>query len=241
MRRACSAFATALALGGCGRVDPLVSDTSAAQTSTSMDTSAGSSSSGSGCGELPLCDLCPDEMALLCGHPCPEGAAPCSNEIGDGMACSGGVWSCVVHPPLGPGCNEVCGLMDACTEAGCSSGLVLALEAAADVWPGGSYGVALDVDAVAQDCSFTVSDDPGDCASPPCVTESTCNAQYLLTEHPQRIEIALGVVMVLGVTVTRDMVELAQQEFEPAYAVAAPNGPGCGPNCAQASATLAVP
>ena len=249
-------FAIVSVLPGCGSGDPLVSETSAAQstgtsettgTGGSSDTTADSSSSGGGsstgsvCGELPLCDLCPDEMQLLCDQPCPEGAAPCSNSIGDGMTCESGLWACSVHPPLGPGCNEMCALMDACSEAGCSSGVTLSLEAADDVLPAGSYGVALDLDGSSEDCSFTVSEDPGACAMPPCVTDSTCNAQYLLTEHPQRVELTLGVIVQLGVSVTRDGTEIASQQFAPTYEIVAPNGPGCGPNCAAAAVSLPLP
>jgi len=59
--------------------------------------------------ELPECpEACPDDSASLCGQPCSEEGATCGNEIGDGMTCTGGTWGCVVHPPLGEGCNLVC-------------------------------------------------------------------------------------------------------------------------------------
>jgi hypothetical protein len=208
---------------------------------SSSTTSDGTSETTGGCGELPLCDLCPAEMATLCGSPCPQGAAPCSNTIGDGMSCEAGVWSCVVHPPLGLDCNEVCELTVACSEVGCSSGFTLALEAAGDALPVGTYELDSQIDGAADSCSFTISDDPIACAIPPCVTDTTCNALYLLQESPQHVDLAFGVVAALDVTLTRDAIEVAHESFTPAYGTFAPNGRGCEPVCAQASAVITIP
>ena len=93
----------------------------------------------------------------------------------------------------------------------------------------------------AESCAFTISDDPEACAIPPCVTDSTCNAIYLIQETPQRIGLMFGVVATLDITVSRDAIEVAQESFTPAYGVIAPNGPDCAPNCAQASAVLTIP
>jgi Cys-rich repeat protein len=64
-------------------------------------------------------------MFTRCGEPCGDEGARCGNEIGDGMSCVGGVWMCVVHPPLGPGCNRVCERRDPTCDgedpAGCSA------------------------------------------------------------------------------------------------------------------------
>ena len=59
--------------------------------------------------ELPACPAaCPDDYAATCGEPCEIEGETCGNEIGDGRVCADGVYGCVVHTPLGPGCNLVC-------------------------------------------------------------------------------------------------------------------------------------
>jgi hypothetical protein len=58
---------------------------------------------------LPACPAeCPSELFSTCGEPCEPEGERCGNEIGDGRTCSGGIWQCSVHPPLGPGCNQIC-------------------------------------------------------------------------------------------------------------------------------------
>jgi hypothetical protein len=42
------------------------------------------------------------------------------------------------------------------------------------------------------------------------------------------------------IRVERDGQVLAKESFTPAYRTSEPNGPGCGPVCKQASATLAL-
>lgn len=244
MRRRCVAIAVVLAVSSCvdGGATTTESTTDTTTTTTTTDgTSETTTETTDGCGELPLCDLCPDEMGALCGLPCPSGAAPCSNPIGDAMSCDAGAWTCVVHPPLGLGCNEVCAVADGCSEIGCTSGLMLSLEAAGAALPVGMYGLATEADGVEDTCTFTIADDPEQCALPPCVTDSSCNAIYLLEVSPQRIDLAFGIVASLAITVTRDAVEVAQDSFEPAYDAHAPNGPGCAPVCAQATAVLPIP
>jgi hypothetical protein len=59
--------------------------------------------------DLPPCPpACPADYAQSCGLPCDSEGEACGNEIGDGMSCSDGIWSCAVHAPLGTGCNWVC-------------------------------------------------------------------------------------------------------------------------------------
>jgi hypothetical protein len=59
--------------------------------------------------ELPACPpACADDATSRCGQACDAEGEACGNEIGDGMVCQGGTWSCIVHAPLGPGCNAVC-------------------------------------------------------------------------------------------------------------------------------------
>lgn len=227
-----------LSTSGCGKDGPA---TTSETTTTESSTTETATETTGGCPELPVCDLCPDEMGSLCGLPCPDGAEPCTNTIGDGMSCDAGMWTCVVHPPLGPECNEVCTLTDACSEAGCSSGFTLVLEAENDALPVGAYDLALEIDGAADGCSFTISDDPEACAMPPCVTETDCNAIYLLQASPQQVELAFGVVGDITLTVTRDTIEIAQDSFVPAYALFSPNGSGCEPVCASASGELVIP
>jgi hypothetical protein len=205
----------------------------------SNDDDGGSATTG-GCGDVPLCDLCPDESAQLCGMPCPTEDRSCSNTIGDGMQCGAGTWTCVVHPPLGTECNEVCAVSDGCSEIGCSSGITAVLVADGGAFAAGVYELAAVADGEPEDCTFTISTDPDECAIPPCVTDSDCNAVYVLTEDPMRIELAYGVLATLELTLTRDDLEVAHGAFTPAYEIWAPNGPGCGPACAQAIVELAV-
>ena len=59
---------------------------------------------------LPECPppCSPAAFPDLCGEACAEEGAACSNELGDGMTCTGGTWQCFVHAPPGPGCHLVC-------------------------------------------------------------------------------------------------------------------------------------
>ena len=237
MRTKC--IAIAVAMSSCG--DVAATTTATTGTSTTDGGSETTAETTGGCAELPPCDLCPDEIGRLCGLPCPQDAGPCSNPIGDGMTCEAGLWTCVVHPPLGLECNEVCALTDGCSEIGCSSGFTLALAATVDALPVGTYALAIEADGDDDACSFTIADDPQQCAIPPCVTATTCNAIYLLQESPQRVDLAFGVVATLAITVTRDALEVAQGSYAPAYDVVAPNGAGCEPVCAQANAVLPIP
>lgn len=239
MRERIIAAVLILSTSGCAKESPATSsETTTTSESSTTDTTTETTGS---CGELPVCELCPDEMGSLCGLPCPQGAEPCTNTIGDGMSCDAGMWTCVVHPPLGTECNEVCTLTEACSEAGCTSGFTLALEAETDALPVGAYELALAIDGVEDGCSFTISDDPEACAIPPCVTDSDCNALYLLQASPQRVELAFGVLRDLTITVSRDAIELVQESFVPSYALFSPNGSGCEPVCPQASAELVIP
>ena len=235
-------------MAGCPADDGGSEDTGAATTTAttgSMDSgdstdggsesSAGESGTADPCAdvELPLCDFCPDSMATLCGLPCESEGQACSNDIGDGMQCSGGQWECIVHPPLGEGCNLVCEAAEACTEIGCTDGLTIALSPDDDGVTPGSYAVTIDADGEEESCTLVISDDPADCdAGGPCLAESTCNALNLLTDAEPRITILLGVAADVGVSVQRDDEPAVAVMGQPAYDVQSPNGSGCVPACA---------
>ena len=236
-----------LVLAGCPADDGGSEDTGAATTTattTSGDSTGGDSGSSDGASEsgtgdpcagveLPLCDYCPAAMATLCGLPCEMEGQTCGNEIGDGMQCAGGQWECVVHPPLGEGCNEVCEAAEACTEIGCADGLTIALQPDADGVTAGSYAVTIDADGTEESCMLVISDDPMDCdAGIPCLSESTCNALNLLTDAEPNIAILIGVASEVTVTVQRDEEPAVEVSGQPAYNVDSPNGPGCTPACA---------
>lgn len=223
-------------LGACAPSGP------ASSGSSSGESSSNSSDGGTtdACPALPPCDFCPAEMAALCGLPCADAGVTCSDEIGDGMACSGGAWQCVVHPPLGPGCNSMCAAKDECTEAGCTDGVTLQFVAAASGFAAGAYALDIDRDGDASTCTFVVSDGPG-CAIAPCVTDTTCNALYDLSGVPPQIVLPLPIATALSVTLSRDGDPLVDGDPPLAYALSAPNGPGCGPVCATATATFQLP
>lgn len=225
--------------GGCVAtpLDPV--DTTTSSSAEGSSTADGSSTTD-GCPVLPLCALCPDEMGALCGMACTAEGEVCSNEIGDGMSCAGGTWQCVVHPPLGEGCNRMCDVASECTEAGCDSGVELSLVAAGAGFAAGAYQLDLVRDGEASTCTFVISDDEG-CALPPCVTDTTCNAYYDLGGRPPRISMVLPLSNQLAVTLARDGMSLLEAEPALSYVLSSPNGAGCTPVCANAAAQLEVP
>jgi hypothetical protein len=156
------------------------------------------------------------------------------------MACSGGTWQCVVHPPLGEGCNSMCEAVEQCTEAGCTDGVTLQFVAADSGFAAGAYALAIDRDGDASSCTFVVSDGPG-CAVPPCVTDTTCNALYDLSGVPPQIVVPLAIATTLSVTLSRDGEVLLEGDPPLAYALSVPNGPGCRPVCAGATAVFQLP
>jgi hypothetical protein len=225
-----------LSLAACASPSP----SSSGSASSSGGLGSEGSSTTDGCPTLPPCDFCPGEFSALCGMPCAEVGSTCSNEIGDGMSCSGGTWQCVVHPPLGEGCNSICEALEHCTEAGCTDGITLQFVAADPGFAAGAYALAIDRDGDASSCTFVVSDGPG-CAVPPCVTETTCNALYDLSGVPPQIVVPLPIATALSVTLSRDGEALVEGDPELAYALSTPNGPGCGPVCAIATAVFELP
>lgn len=203
--------------------------------------SSSSSSEGSttdACPELEPCDYCPGELTELCGMPCAHPGAQCSDELGGGMICNDGAWECSSDgPPIDDPCARLCEPSDACSERGCSSGVELQLFPSGGNPVAGSYELELTADAELSTCTFVISDGPG-CAIPPCVTDTTCNASYVLDGEPARIELALPILASLAITVSRDGELVLDEQPELAYELDAPNGPGCLPVCAAASVRL---
>jgi hypothetical protein len=111
------------------------------------------------------------------------------------------------------GCN---GIIDgACTLIACSSGLTVQLAQA----PAGAYRIEV----------FSSPEGPHyvyDCANPAqCGTAATFS-DYTPATVTIRVTTPAG---------TRE------QTAQPAYGVSRPNGPNCGPECTQATVTVALP
>jgi hypothetical protein len=191
--------------------------------------------------ELPPCDFCPSSMSILCGLPCGEPGQSCSNDIGDGMECVDGTWQCVVHPPLGEGCNLVCTTADQCTEIGCDDGVTIELRPDADGVTAGSYVVSIEADGVLEMCDLEISDDPAVClGGPPCVPDTTCNVLVGFGGSDPVLTIPIAIAAEVTVSVQRDAEPPVELAAQPIYDVDAPNGPGCGPACAFDSIEVAA-
>jgi hypothetical protein len=78
-----------------------------------------------------------------------------------------------------------------------------------------------------------------------CVTESSCNAGYLVgyAEYGIPEEVGIGYPLIedtLAVSVERDGILVADTTFIPIYTTFQPNGPDCGPTCRFGSDSLYV-
>jgi hypothetical protein len=86
-------------------------------------------------------------------------------------------------------------------------------------------------------CYFVVTNDWAECAlSGHCVTESSCNAGYLVGYAGYGIpdEVGIGYPLIedtVAVSVKRDGIPVGNATFVPAYKTIQPNGPECGPTC----------
>lgn len=192
------------------------------------------------CPEVAPCDYCPAEQDELCGMPCDDAGAHCNDESGAGMTCSGGVWRCSDAPPLVDECDRVCAPASACDERGCSSGIALQLFPSGGHVIAGAYQLDLAVDGTDESCTFVISDGM-QCATPPCVVDTTCNASYALSDEPPRIELALPIATTLAITVSRDADVILEREPELAYDLDDVNGSGCTPVCGTATLRIDIP
>jgi hypothetical protein len=122
-----------------------------------------------------------------------------------------------------------------CTEAGCADGYSLSVQAESGLLPNGRYDVRVTPkDASSQECHFVVSDTG--CASGHCVTESSCNASYIVgyQEHGLPDEVIIGYPLFddsVAVVVARDSAVVFDAVLLPEYREIQPNGPECGPTC----------
>ncbi len=150
--------------------------------------------------------------------------------------------ACIVMPA-----NDDNGDDGACTLLGCNDGFLVDFTTPTGAWAPGDYRFDLVVDGKAVTCeaalplpncsqgTYVNPCDPPDllllesgCALP---AEQHGFAGLAWSTTPSRMR----------VTISRDGVALVDTNLAPTYAVSEPNGPGCGPVCRTASATLAVP
>lgn len=133
-----------------------------------------------------------------------------------------------------------------CTERGCESGFSLELQPNAG-WAAGAYTWAIDLDGHRITCEGALPLRPCGERSVQCtshdvmISESGCAlpaAQQAFSGLsfdqnlcPERVH----------VTLKRGADVLVDQDFRPEYRRVEANGPGCGPVCLQARATLNVP
>ena len=125
----------------------------------------------------------------------------------------------------------------ACTEIGCSDGLTIELNAREGAFTPGTYTVAA-VSDVDEACSFTIGG-ADDCAEGAgCVTESSCEAGFVLETGDDQVVFLLGSPDSLTLTVDRDGEILLEETFAPEYVETQPNGKNCPPTCRNASAAF---
>jgi hypothetical protein len=129
---------------------------------------------------------------------------------------------------------------------GCSSGFALSLEPSSK-WPAGDYRFEIEADGASQVCEVTLP--LRSCATGPSVK---CTGASLATigesgcaldarEHGLSSIQLQGTPLKMKIAISRQGKALVAQDLAPAYRWVQPNGPGCGPQCLQASATMRVP
>jgi hypothetical protein len=158
-----------------------------------------------------------------------------------------------------PGCGG-----HACTEVGCSDGLVVQVRRPTSEWAPGAYGLELAFDGHAITCAFTLPADfpaTGSVKEIPCQgsvgapgfsvildQDSICDTvqrggseTFVCQPVPNRYSLRAGLYgtpatakLVLGL----DDGVLLDTELTPTYEESRPNGPDCGPVCRQATVDL---
>lgn len=106
----------------------------------------------------------------------------------------------------------------ACTEIGCSSGLIVELE--------GAVPASFQIEAATAGADAQVAECPDGAPAIECDPSSVFFRDFL----PDDVQI----------TITWDG-QSVTQEFAPAYEELRPNGPGCPPVCSQARVTIEFP
>jgi hypothetical protein len=126
---------------------------------------------------------------------------------------------------------------------GCASGFSLSLEPSSR-WPAGDYRFEIEADGVSQVCKVTLP--LRGCAAGPSVE---CTGATLATigesgcalapkEHGLSSIQFRGNPLKVRIAVSRQGTALVAQDFAPGYRWVQPNGPGCAPQCLQASSTI---
>lgn len=131
----------------------------------------------------------------------------------------------------------------ACTEIGCSDGLVVRVTPAAP-WPQGAYRFVVEADGVTTTCTGTLP--LGGCATRAItcdregvsITESGCALPP--SAHGFGDVVLPGTPASIRIQVQRDGETVGEQTFTPAYQTSQPNGPGCPPICTNASVELTL-
>jgi hypothetical protein len=216
-----------------------IETTDHASTSSDPDPSTGIAECNTGV--LPLCAVCPESLAFYCGLPCDNDGDGCSAPDGVGMECDQGRWECFVHPPIQEGCEDLCVLGEGCSKVDCEDSLLVHLSLKNES-VAGQYHVDYEADAASGACEARVSEDPVECGDAvPCLLGSSCRELSLMRpETGPVLVLQAPVATQLALVVKLDGVAVLDQSGAPAYAVEAPNGPGCGPSCAVALVELSL-
>lgn len=131
----------------------------------------------------------------------------------------------------------------ACTEIGCTDGLVIAVTPMSS-WPHGAYRFTIDADGTTITCTGALP--LPDCGTPAMtcdaggvgIGESGCALPD--GEHAFSDIVFASSPKAVTLTVTRDDQPLATQSWTPTYVTSQPNGPDCPPTCTGARVQLAL-
>lgn len=131
----------------------------------------------------------------------------------------------------------------ACTEIGCSDGLVVR-GTPGPPWPQGVYRFVVEADGITTTCTGALP--LADCSTRAItcdregvsITESGCALPP--SEHGFGDLQLPGTPESISVTVQLGDRTVGQQTFRPTYQTSQPNGPGCEPICTNGSVTLAL-
>ncbi len=131
----------------------------------------------------------------------------------------------------------------ACTQAGCTDGLTVDVVAEGGTFAEGTYELFINA-ATIPECTFTVSNDPAECANGHCVATEDCNALYLVgVEGNDDVVMAQFPILEgpFNLNVVFNGGHLGESVLEAQYETFSPNGEDCGPTCRSATVTFTVP